>query len=73
VLPARRAAREAGWRVVPAPEVKALLAARGVSPAGSSDRAALGHLRAPLALEAFGPEIGHRSEWCWTQAASSRR
>lgn len=55
-----------GTRVVPEPEVKAMLAARGVRvPQGTTDvgdPAALAAVPAPLVLKAFGPDIVHKSD-----------
>jgi acyl-CoA synthetase (NDP forming) len=50
-------------RVVPEPEVKGMLAARGVRvPAGTTDLSAIAHLTAPLVVKAFGPTIVHKSD-----------
>ncbi|HEV8296479.1 MAG TPA: acetate--CoA ligase family protein, partial [Acidimicrobiales bacterium] len=52
-----------GQRVVPEHEVKALLAARGLRvPQGTTNLEAIGDLRAPLVLKAFGPAIVHKSD-----------
>jgi acyl-CoA synthetase (NDP forming) len=50
-------------RVVPEPEVKAMLVARGVRvPSGTTDPTAVSHLSAPLVVKAFGPTIIHKSD-----------
>ncbi len=49
--------------VVPEPEVKAMLAARGVRvPSGTTDLSAITALAAPLVVKAFGPTIIHKSD-----------
>jgi acyl-CoA synthetase (NDP forming) len=53
----------AGTRVVPEPEVKAMLAARGVEvPQGTTLVDDLAHLHAPLVVKAYGPTIVHKSD-----------
>ena len=50
-------------RVIPEPEVKAMLVARGVRvPSGTTDPTAVSHLSAPLVVKAFGPTIIHKSD-----------
>ena len=50
-------------RVVPEPDVKAMLAARGVRvPAGTTNIDDIAHLSAPLVVKAFGPGIVHKSD-----------
>ena len=52
-----------GTRVVPEPEVKAMLAARGVDiPQGTTVVDEIAHLRGPLVVKAFGPSIVHKSD-----------
>jgi acyl-CoA synthetase (NDP forming) len=63
------AALPAGSEVVPEPEVKAMLGARGVAvpagvtfAAGTPVPAGVAGLRAPLVVKAFGPSIVHKSD-----------
>jgi acyl-CoA synthetase (NDP forming) len=50
-------------RVVPEHEVKAMLARHGVAvPKGTTDLAAVGRLREPLVVKAYGDGIVHKSE-----------
>ena len=50
-------------RVIPEPEVKVMLVARGVRvPSGTTDPTAVSHLSAPLVVKAFGPTIIHKSD-----------